>query len=110
MVGALLVGYYDPTERDADGRPVLRYAGKVGTGFTEAELGRLQGLLERLAIDSSPFVGRQAPRGARFVRPELVAEIEFTEWTRDGLLRHPSYKGLRDDKAATEVVRETPSA
>jgi bifunctional non-homologous end joining protein LigD len=109
-VGALLVGYYDPTERDADGRPVLRYAGKVGTGFTEAELGRLQGLLERLATDSSPFVGRQAPRGARFVRPELVAEIEFTEWTRDGLLRHPSYKGLRDDKAATEVVRETPSA
>jgi bifunctional non-homologous end joining protein LigD len=109
-VGALLVGYYDPTERDADGRPVLRYAGKVGTGFTEAELARLQGLLEPLAIGSSPFVGRQTPRGARFVRPELVAEIEFTEWTRDGMLRHPSYKGLRDDKAATDVVRETPSA
>jgi bifunctional non-homologous end joining protein LigD len=109
-VGALLVGYFDPTERDADGRPVLRYAGKVGTGFTEAELTRLQSLLEHLAIDSSPFVGRHAPRGTRFVRPELVAEIEFTEWTRDGMLRHPSYKGLRDDKTAADVVRETPSA
>jgi bifunctional non-homologous end joining protein LigD len=109
-VGALLVGYFDPTERDADGRPVLRYAGKVGTGFTEAELTRLQSLLEPLAVDSSPFVGRHPPRGARFVRPELVAEIEFTEWTRDGMLRHPSYKGLRDDKAAGDVVRETPSA
>jgi bifunctional non-homologous end joining protein LigD len=107
-LGALLVGYYDPTERDREGRPVLRYAGKVGTGFSETELARLQRLLEERAIDTSPFVGRQPPAGARFVRPELVAEIEFTEWTRDGMLRHPSYKGLRDDKAATDVIRETP--
>ena len=109
-LGALLVGYYDASERDADGRPVLRYAGKVGTGFTEAELDRLQGLLEPLATETSPFSGRRPPKGARFVRPELVAEIEFTEWTRDGMLRHPSYKGLRDDKDPTEVVREVPSA
>ena len=109
-LGALLVGYYDPSERDPDGRPVLRYAGKVGTGFTEAELDRLQRLLEPLAIESSPFRGLQPDRDARFVRPQLVAEIEFTEWTRDGMLRHPSYKGLRDDKDPTEVVRELPSA
>jgi bifunctional non-homologous end joining protein LigD len=108
-LGALLVGYYDPSERDADGRPVLRYAGKVGTGFTEAELDRLQRLLEPLATETSPFTGRQPERGARFVRPELVAEVEFTEWTRAGMLRHPSYKGLRDDKDPTEVIRETPS-
>lgn len=111
LPGALLVGYYDPSERDAGGRPVLRYAGKVGTGFTEAELDRLKRLFEPLAIESSPFTGAQPPdRDARFVRPQLVAEIEFTEWTREGLLRHPSYKGLRDDKAPTEVVREVPSA
>ena len=108
-LGALLVGYYDPSDRDADGRPVLRYAGKVGTGFTEAELDRLQRLLEPLAIESSPFTGAQPERDARFARPQLVAEIEFTEWTRDGMLRHPSYKGLRDDKDPTEVVREVPS-
>ena len=108
-LGALLVGYYDPTERDPDGRPVFRYAGKVGTGFSEAELARLQRLLDDLAIDTSPFVGRQPPAGARFVRPELVAEIEFTEWTRDGMLRHPSYKGLRDDKHAGDVIRELPT-
>jgi bifunctional non-homologous end joining protein LigD len=108
-LGAILVGYYDPSERDADGRPVLRYAGKVGTGFTEAELDRLQRLLEPLATETSPFTGRRPARGARFVRPELVAEVEFTEWTRDGMLRHPSYKGLRDDKAPTEVIREAPS-
>jgi bifunctional non-homologous end joining protein LigD len=108
-LGALLVGYYDPTERDADGRPVLRYAGKVGTGFGEAELARLQRLLDDRAIDTSPFVGRRPPAGTRFVRPELVAEIEFTEWTRDGMLRHPSYHGLRDDKSPTDVLRETPA-
>jgi bifunctional non-homologous end joining protein LigD len=108
-LGALLVGYYDSSERDADGRPVLRYAGKVGTGFTEAELDRLQRLLEPLATEASPFAGRLPDRGARFARPDLVAEVEFTEWTRDGMLRHPSYKGLRDDKDPTEVIRETPS-
>jgi bifunctional non-homologous end joining protein LigD len=87
-IGALLVGVED------DGR--LRYAGRVGTGFTERELDRLRGeLTER---DSSPFTkGAKPPRGAVWVEPDRVAEIEFTEWTSDGMLRHPSYKGLREE-------------
>jgi bifunctional non-homologous end joining protein LigD len=101
-IGSLLMGYYDE-----DG--AFRYAGKVGTGFGDSELERLAALLEPLAIDESPFAGPQPRRGARFVRPELVAEVEFTEWTTDGLLRHPSYKGLRDDKRAADVVRERPT-
>ena len=84
-IGALLVGVED------DGR--LRYAGRVGTGFTERELDRLRGeLTER---DSSPFTkGAKPPRGAVWVEPDRVAEIEFTEWTSDGMLRHPSYKAV----------------
>ncbi|HWH43392.1 MAG TPA: DNA ligase D [Thermoleophilaceae bacterium] len=101
-LGALLVG-----TRDEPGGP-LHYAGRVGTGFTEAELDRLSGLLEPLARDESPFEGRQPPRGARFAEPLLLAEVEFREWTRDGMLRAPSYKGLRDDKEAGEVAREEP--
>jgi bifunctional non-homologous end joining protein LigD len=97
-VGALLVGYQD------GGR--LRYAGKVGTGWGEKEGDRLLALLRERERDGSPFEGRQPPRGAVFVEPDLVCEVEFTEWTRDGMLRHPSYKGTRDDKPAAEVVRE----
>ena len=100
-LGALLVGY---NEGDS-----LRFAGKVGTGFDQRELERLQALLAPLERDSSPFEGRQPGRGARFVEPELVAEVEFTEWTAQGMLRHPSYKGLRDDKRARDVVLEKPS-
>jgi len=102
-LGALLVGHY---ETDKAGSPVLRYAGGVGTGFTNLELERLGQKLHARARKTSPFVGAQPPREARFVRPDLVAEIEFREWTRDGSLRHPSYKGLREDKNAREVVRE----
>jgi bifunctional non-homologous end joining protein LigD len=102
-LGALLIGYYDTDEHDS---PVLRYAGRVGTGFTDRELERLGAELEARPRKTSPFVGTQPPREARFVRPDLVAEIEFREWTRDGMLRHPSYKGLREDKDALEVVRE----
>jgi bifunctional non-homologous end joining protein LigD len=97
-IGALLVGYHD------DG---LRYAGRVGTGFGEAELERLAGLLAPLEQPDSPFTGRQPPAGSMFVRPELVAEVEFAEWTRQGSLRAPSYKGLREDKPAHEVIRES---
>jgi bifunctional non-homologous end joining protein LigD len=104
-IGALLVGVHD---RDG----AFRYAGRVGTGFGDAELDRLGKLLKRLKRDDSPFTaGERPPRGAVFARPELVAEIEFSEWTAAGVLRHPSYKGLREDKDAREVVREdTPPA
>jgi bifunctional non-homologous end joining protein LigD len=97
-IGALQAGVY---ERDE-----LRYAGRVGTGFDAAELERLAGLLEPLARRDSPFIGRQPPRGAHFVEPRLVCEVEFSQWTKDGLLRQPSYKGLREDKPAAAVVRE----
>jgi bifunctional non-homologous end joining protein LigD len=100
-IGALLVGHYDG-ER-------LVYAGKVGTGFTEAMLDRLQRLLKPLARDSSPFQeGVAPPRAAHFVEPALVGEFEFTEWTRSGQLRHPAFKGLREDKDPRSVVREIP--
>ena len=97
-VGALLLGYYE------DGR--LRYAGKVGTGFTRAVLRDLAERLAPLRQDESPFADPVRERDATWARPELVAQVGFTEWTRDGRLRHPRFLGLRDDKAATEVVRE----
>jgi bifunctional non-homologous end joining protein LigD len=103
-IGSLVVGVHDEP-----GGP-LRYAGKVGTGFSQRELTRLQRLLDERAVTTCPFTPRPpAPvaRHANWVEPELVAEIEFGEWTADGVLRHPSYLGLRDDKPATEVVRET---
>jgi bifunctional non-homologous end joining protein LigD len=101
--GSLMVGYHDD-----DGR--LHYAGNVGTGFTDKTLGELSAVLQGLRRDSSPFV--DTPRlGARmvFVEPVLVAEVEFTAWTDDGRLRNPSFKGLRDDKDAASVMRETPT-
>jgi len=101
-IGALLVGVYDP-----DG--AFRYAGRVGTGFTDVELDRLGKALAPLKRERSPFTAGEAPpRGAVYVEPRLVAEVEFTEWTSAGVLRAPSYKGLREDKDASEVVREDP--
>ena len=97
-IGALLLGYYEDGE--------FRFAGKVGTGFGEKELKMLAGELAPLESEASPFAGKQPQKGARFADPQLVAEIEFTEWTKEGMLRHPSYKGLRDDKPAEQVVRE----
>ncbi|MGZ4269275.1 MAG: DNA ligase D [Solirubrobacteraceae bacterium] len=99
-IGALLAGV-----REGDG---LRYAGRVGTGFTQDELDRLAALLGPLQRDTSPFDpgGPAPPRGAAFVEPRLVAEVEFREWTQGGQLRAPSYKGLRDDKPAEMVVAE----
>jgi bifunctional non-homologous end joining protein LigD len=133
-LGALLVGYYERGARgdgnggddkeardgkvgggDKAGRRhsiaetlLLRYAGRVGTGFDEAELERLGGKLEARARDTSPFSGTQPPRGARFVEPELVAEIEFRQWTRERILRHSVYKGLREDKPPEAVLLEEP--
>jgi bifunctional non-homologous end joining protein LigD len=102
-VGALLVGYHDASE---DGPGPLRYAGRVGSGLSEATLSRLGDLLAKLASDESPFTGRQPPRGARWVRPRLVAAVEFSDWTRTKTLRHPRFKGLVDDLAPEDVVLE----
>jgi DNA ligase D-like protein (predicted ligase) len=98
--GALLLGYYDEGD--------LQYAGKVGTGFDQATLGDLGDQLRKRRRPDSPFVDGSAirPRGANWVEPELVAQVGFTEWTRDGRLRHPRFLGLRDDKPAGQVVRE----
>jgi len=98
-LGALLVGYYE------DGK--LRYAGKVGTGYDAATLRRLHRKLAPLARRTSPFAPGPVPAGqVHWVTPKLVAQIGFGEWTTAGLLRHPRYLGLRDDKAAKEVRRE----
>ncbi|MBX9814131.1 MAG: DNA ligase D, partial [Sphingomonas sp.] len=89
----------------------LRYAGKVGTGFDAAAIADLLGKLEQRARDAPTVAApRAAVRGARWVAPELVAEIAFSEWTPDKVLRHASFLGLRDDKPAAEVVREEPAA
>ncbi|HET9691122.1 MAG TPA: non-homologous end-joining DNA ligase [Acidimicrobiales bacterium] len=96
--GALLVGYHDEGG--------LRFAGRVGTGFDEATLVDLHRRLQALEVPDPPFVDAPPLRGAHWARPELVAEVRFTEWTADGRLRHPSFLGLRDDKPAAEVVRE----
>lgn len=104
-IGALLVGV-----RDAGGQ--LVYAGKVGTGFTQVSARELRKRLEALAQRDSPFATRlagQLARTAHWVRPQLVAEVAFTEWTEDGRMRHPSFQGLRADKTPAEVVRERPA-
>ena len=102
-LGALLVGHFE------DGR--LRYAGKVGTGFTRETLRGLSEQLAPLVRETSPFEPEKGiPRAATWVEPELVAQIAFMEWTSDGRLRHPSFQGLRIDKSARDVVREEPSS
>jgi DNA ligase D-like protein (predicted ligase) len=98
-LGALLVGHYAP-----DG--TLRYAGKVGTGFTRETLVELGRALRARRRDTPPFADPPRERTATWVAPELVAQIGFTEWTRHGRLRHPRFLGLRDDKPARDVVRE----
>jgi bifunctional non-homologous end joining protein LigD len=101
--GALLMGYFD-----AGGE--LRFAGKVGTGFDGDLLAEIAAKLRGLATDEPPFADHDSirPLGDRhWVRPELVGEVGFTEWTADGRLRHPRFLGLRDDKPARKVVRES---
>ena len=95
-LGALVVGYHDETG-------ALRYAGRVGTGFDDRELDRLGRLLAERSRPDSPFEGRQPPKLTRFVEPDLVASVDFSEWTGANTLRQPSYKGLRDDVPAEDV-------
>jgi DNA ligase D-like protein (predicted ligase) len=100
-LGALLVGHFEGDR--------LRYAGKVGTGFSHATLRELAEKLAPLVRDTSPFEPEKGiPRAATWVEPELVAQVAFMEWTSDGRLRHPSFLGLRFDKPAREVTREEP--
>jgi bifunctional non-homologous end joining protein LigD len=105
-IGALLVGVH---ERAGDGGP-LRYAGRVGTGFTEPELARLAARMQSLVTDTCPFdpppPRADLAKGAIWLRPELVAEVAYGEWTGDHRLRHPSYLGLRIDKDPGDVTRD----
>ncbi|HJT33173.1 MAG TPA: DNA ligase D [Pirellulales bacterium] len=103
-LGALLVGYYAPPKR-------FVYAGRVGTGFSDRLLGDLRKRLDRLEQPRSPFADfpqRSTPRGTHWVRPQLVGQIEFSNWTDDRRLRHPSFQGLREDKPAVEITRDEP--
>jgi bifunctional non-homologous end joining protein LigD len=101
LIGSLLLGVYDGDR--------LRYVGHVGTGFTDAMLADLAGQLRPLGRESSPFgtkIPSQAARDAHWTEPSLVGEVSFAEWTSDGILRQPSWRGLRIDKEAAEVHRE----
>lgn len=98
-LGALLLGYHDGED--------LVYAGKVGTGFSDTVLRDLEKRLSRMQLEPSPCTRGKLPSAdVHWVRPELVGEVAFTEWTRAGQLRHPRFLGLRRDKDAKDVVRE----
>jgi bifunctional non-homologous end joining protein LigD len=103
MIGSLVLGVHDDHG--------LRYVGNVGTGFTEAALNDLTARLRPLARDTNPFdttVPTAVERAASWVEPELVGEVAFAEWTGDGYLRHPSWRGLRPDEQPEQVRREEP--
>jgi len=101
-IGSLLLGTYD---REG----VLRYAGNVGSGFNHASLTDIRERLEALASDESPFPPRAVPgRQHHWVKPTLVAEVSFSEWTSAGAVRHPVFQGLRSDKPAKGITREEP--
>lgn len=97
-IGALLLGVHDGD--------VFRYAGKVGTGFSNATLAELAEKLGKLVVDEPPVVNAPRMKAATWVKPKLVAEVRFSEWTSDGALRHPTFEGLRIDKGPSEVVKE----
>ncbi|WP_425057833.1 Multifunctional non-homologous end joining DNA repair protein LigD [Sporomusa carbonis] len=109
QIGALLVGCYDVTPEAAAARGIpqrLLYAGKVGTGFTHSTLAKLAELLHPLSQNTNPFSQNPAVKHVQYVKPKLVGEFEFTEWTPNHTLRHPSFKGLRDDKDPRQIIRE----
>lgn len=100
-IGSLVMGYYEGGE--------LVHAGRVGTGYSKAVAEDLYRRLEPIRRDEQPFsekLSAEAKRGVRFVKPELVAEVEFRAWTADHILRHAAFRGLREDKKADEIVRE----
>ena len=102
--GALVLGVYDKGK--------LVYSGRVGTGFSIKQRLEIQKKLDRLSQPAMPFETKPKDPGLReahWAKPQLVGEVEFTEWTSDGLIRHPSFQGLREDKNATEIVREEPA-
>lgn len=108
-IGALLTGCYDITLQTAAATGTeqrLLYTGKVGTGFTQSTLQALAKQLEPLHRPTNPFAQEPGIKEARFVEPMLVGEFEFTEWTPNHTLRHPSFKGLRFDKDPRQVIRE----
>jgi bifunctional non-homologous end joining protein LigD len=101
--GSLVLGIYDKGK--------LVCSGRVGTGFSIKQRLELQKKLDRISQTAMPFAQKPKDPGLRdahWARPQLVAEVEFTEWTADGSIRHPSFKGLREDKKPTEIVREEP--
>ena len=101
--GALLLGHYDADR--------LVYCGRVGTGFNSQSLRDIKRALQRLAAHKSPFANPPTgadTRGVHWVEPRLVAEVRFSNWMSDGILRQPSFQGLREDKPAGQVVREQP--
>lgn len=100
--GSLLLGVYDQQKK-------LQYCGHVGTGFTQASLKELSIALKKIQVDKMPFQKKPAlSSNVTWVEPKLVAEVEFIEWTKDDVLRHPSFKGIRQDKAAKSIYREMP--
>lgn len=102
--GSLILGVYDKKQ--------LIYCGRVGTGFSIKQRLALQKKLDRLSRSTMPFATIPKDpglRNAHWAKPQLVGEVEFMEWTADGLIRHPSFQGLREDKKPTEIVREEPS-
>jgi bifunctional non-homologous end joining protein LigD len=98
-VGSLLLGYYDCDRK-------LRYAGPVGSGFTRATLTDLAQRLARVRSDVSPFADRIPKRGIRWVKPELIAEVEFRRWPEGGMVQQAAFKGLRFDKKPRDVIKE----
>ena len=98
-LGALLIGYYDGDD--------FAFAGKIGTGFDTKQLLDLRTRLDALAVEAAPFTkGKGLPRHGHWVRPEIVVQIGFIEWTVHGKLRHPRLLGVRTDKNPRDVVRE----